>query len=293
MMNRIQNESQLPARDAVHPLLPRRLAVKRPLVLFFIIAYAFSWVVFAPMILLHAPMQWTILASFGPTVAALTAHRLATGNYRAFRIYVAWPQMLIAAAVGIALVVFAYVILPALVTADPHKLNWRILTSVAVYNYSTILGGPLGEEPGWRGYALRRLEGHFGPVRASLLLAVLWAGWHLPLFLIPGWTTSPFWTFLLILIGLSVIMTYGANLARFSVIVAILMHAAFNTASRFLNGMFAHTQPSAAIPFELVLAICGLFVAAILVFATKGRLAYHPNAEATNIIRERLEKQRT
>lgn len=293
MMNRIQNESQLPARDAVHPLLPRRLAVKRPLVLFFIIAYAFSWAVFVPMVLLRAPMQWTILGSFGPSVAALTAHRLATGNYHAFRIHVGWPWTLIIAAFGIILILLAYVVLPGLVTADPRKLHWGILTSLAVYSYSTLLAGPLGEEPGWRGYALPRLEAHFGPVRASLLLAMLWAGWHLPLFLIPGWTTSPFWIFLLILIGLAVIMTYGVNLARFSVIVAIVMHAAFNTVSRFLNGLFANIQPHTPIPFDLVLAICGLFVAAILVLTTKGRLAYHRDFHPTSIIREPFEKPRT
>jgi membrane protease YdiL (CAAX protease family) len=105
----------------------------------------------------------------------------------------------------------AYVLLPGVTTADPHKLHRSILISEGVYNYSTLLGGPAGEEPGGRGYALPRLEGSGGPVRASLLLALLWAAWHSPLFIIPTWSSSPFWIYVLILVGLSVIMSYGAK----------------------------------------------------------------------------------
>ena len=128
-------------------------------------------------------------------------------------------------------------------------------------NYSTLLGGPLGEEPGWRGYALPRLQTLLGPVRSSLVLGLLWTGWHLPLLLYQGWTSSPLWIYVLFLTGQSVIMTYGTNLARFGVITPIAMHAAFNTVSRFLGGLFAESQPSAPIPFVLVMALCGLALA--------------------------------
>ena len=261
-------------RDGSFPSRLIQIAVNHNLTFFFTVAFAFSWLLFLPIILFHAPIELTVVASFGPTVAALGTHRLATGNYRAFRIYTTWPRIVGASAFGIALVVFAYVVLPGLTAGNPHKLNWSILASVAVYNYSTLLGGPLGEEPGWRGYALPRLEERFGPVGATLLLALLLAAWHLPLFLIPGWTTSPLWTFVLILVGLSVIMTHAVNVARFSVVTAIATHAAFNTVSRFLGGLFMHTQPSLHIPFELVLAVCGLGVGLVLIVMTKGRLAY-------------------
>ena len=203
-----------------------QIVVNNPLTMFFTLAYVCSWLVFLPMILFRAPIQLTILASFGPAIAALITHRLATGNYRAYRLYTTFSRTLIAGASGTLLIILAYVVLPGVATADPRKLNWSILTSVTVYNYSTLLGGPLGEEPGWRGYALPRLEAHLGPLWASLVLAFLWAGWHLPLFLIPGWTSSPVWIYVLNLIGLCVIMSFSANMARFAVIPAIVVHAA-------------------------------------------------------------------
>ena len=113
-------------------------------------------------------------------------------------------------------------VIPAVCTANPSKLNWSILISPGVYNYSTFLGGPLGEEFGWRGYALPLLEKRFGPVAGCAVLGVLWAGWHLPLFLSRGWTTSPFWIYVLIVTGLSIIIGFSSNLAGFAVAPAIM-----------------------------------------------------------------------
>jgi membrane protease YdiL (CAAX protease family) len=171
---------------------------------------------------------------------------------------------------------------PGITTADPRQLDWSVLTSLAVYNYSTLLGGPLGEEPGWRGYALPRLETALGPVRSSLVLGLLWTGWHLPLFLYPGWTSSPLWIYVLFLTGQSLILTYCTNLARFGILTPIAMHATFNTVSRFLGGLFAGTEPIAPIPFVLVMALCGLATALVLILATRGRLAYQEDPAAAS-----------
>jgi membrane protease YdiL (CAAX protease family) len=248
----------------------------RALILFFAVAYAWGWAVFIPMAMFRLPGQWTILASMAPTVAALVACRVTTGSYRAVRFWTGW-RMLGATAVGVALMLLAFVVLPVVTAADPRVLHWSVLLSLSVYNYSTLLGGPLFEEPGWRGYALPRLEAQLGPVPGSLLLAVLWAAWHLPLLLFyPGWISAPPASYFLIVIGAGLLLAFGANLARFGVITPIAMHAIFNTATRFLNGLFAgtHTEPHAPVSFEMLMGLCGLATAGVVIILTRGRLGY-------------------
>src|SRR5262245_44455656 len=254
------------------------------LVIFFAIAYAWAWLIFVPLVIFRGRLEWIAVAALGPTIAALVTHRLTAGNLRASRIYTTWLRLVGATAAAVPLIIVANVVLPGIATADARNLHWSILTSVAVYNYSTLLGGPLGEEPGWRGYALPRLQTVLGPVRSSLVLGLLWTGWHLPLFLYPGWTSSPPWIYVLFLTGQSVTLTYGSNLARFGFITPRALHAAFNTVSRFLGGLFADTQPSAPIPFVLVMALCGLAVALVLIVATRGRLAQREEPAVGSIV---------
>lgn len=170
------------------------MSIRRELVIFFVLSYLWAWLVMIPLAWFHGPLQWTILATLGPTFGALVTQRLSGGNYRAFRFSPSWPRTGLALVIGILLVLLAYVVMPAVITTDPRKLNWSVLLSLAVYDYSSFLAGPLGEEPGWRGFALPRLESSLGPVAGSMVLAVLWAVWHIPLFFYPGWRRHRFGT---------------------------------------------------------------------------------------------------
>ena len=90
-----------------------------------------------------------------------------------------------------------------------------------------------GEEIGWRGYVLPRLQAHHNAFVASLILGVIWATWHVPKFLAPG-NSSPFSLFFVRVVIEAVLYTWIYNNTRGSLLMTTLFHAASNTAGVFL-----------------------------------------------------------
>lgn len=88
----------------------------------------------------------------------------------------------------------------------------------------------LGEEPGWRGFALPRLIERLGPNMGTLILGVAWALWHLPLFMVAGTPQygNPFVPFLVMLTAWSMVITLVVMHARGSAVGAMLFHASAN-----------------------------------------------------------------
>jgi uncharacterized protein len=140
-----------------------------------------------------------------------------------------------------------------------------------------VLGGPLGEEPGWRGFALPRLQAACGPLGGGALLGVLWAFWHFPLFWSGVWTppTVPNIVMFTVMITLlTIVMTWVFNNAGGSLLITMLMHASFNT---FANNVVAPLLPAPLLnDYGLLPELVGFgAVAVIVVAATRGRLSLH------------------
>jgi membrane protease YdiL (CAAX protease family) len=116
---------------------------------------------------------------------------------------------------------------------------------------ATILSTPFqaGEELGWRGYALPRLSARFGRAPASILLGVIWAVWHLPLFFLPGTTTTgqSFPLYLLQVTALSVAIAWLYWQTNGSLLLTMLLHAAINNTKDIVPSAIA----GAADPFSL------------------------------------------
>lgn len=117
-----------------------------------------------------------------------------------------------------------------------------------------------GEEIGWRGYALPRLSARFGRRIASLLLGIIWAVWHLPLFLMPDIDTSgqSFPLYLIHVVALSVMLAWVYWRSGRSLFVVMLMHAAINN----LGGVVPAAVPGADDAFTLDGSIVGWGAAA-------------------------------
>jgi len=93
----------------------------------------------------------------------------------------------------------------------------------------------IGEEFGWRGYALPRLQPRFKPLRASLLIGVVWAAWHLPYYAFPEVHPLPFAIdfslFAVVLVSHSVMITWLYNSSGRSVLATMIYHHSIHLAS--------------------------------------------------------------
>jgi membrane protease YdiL (CAAX protease family) len=99
--------------------------------------------------------------------------------------------------------------------------------------------GPLSEEIGWRGYALERLQTRWNALTSSLIIGLVWALWHLPLFLMVGTSQHelgiPFIGFLVGLMATSILYTWLYNNTQQSLWSAILLHWLFTYAVQVLS----------------------------------------------------------
>lgn len=120
---------------------------------------------------------------------------------------------------------------------------------------STLVGGQAGEELGWRGYALPRLSARFGLGSASVILGMVWACWHLPLFFwFPEADTSgqSFPLFLLQVSAISVAMAWLYAKTRGSLLLVMLFHAAINNTKDIVPSAEAHASNPWAFSHSLV-----------------------------------------
>jgi membrane protease YdiL (CAAX protease family) len=167
---------------------------RHPLFAYFALALGLSWVYeFIAFAFFHLPMMpWGAPALIvGPTFAAylmawLTEGRVGVLNllrrFILWRVGVRWHLFAFFAIP--ATVLLSYLLVPGNIEAFRAPAPTFVLTYLAYFIGVFILGGALFEEPGWRGFALPRLEHRFGPLTGSLGLGALWSVWHLPFFLL-------------------------------------------------------------------------------------------------------------
>lgn len=233
---------------------------KYALVFFFLLAYLFTWSNWLPQALtsrgiasIQVPGFVTLLAGYGPALAAIIAASLAYG----------WQGLrdlfgrLLKWRVGIQWYIIA-LFLPAVVTVLAILINkwtggtapdfsaagfpfgpvetplWQKL--LILFLVFTLGFDGLGEELGWRGFALPKLLENRSPLVASLMLGAFWAVWHFPYALTKGTFLSevPLHWFFINLLAVSVIYTWIFLNTRGSLLLALLFHAAGNVTSNLL-----------------------------------------------------------
>ena len=163
----------------------RAFVRRRELVIFFVLCYLIGW----------SALPWGTFIAFAPLISAIVVVSIAEGlpglarlGRRVIRWRVNWIWY--AAAIGLPLLVHAVAIGLNMATgAAPPSLaqfsTWYTVFLVFGLHMINPTGGPLGEEPGWRGFAVPRLQSKWSPLASAAILGLVVAGWHLPLAFMP------------------------------------------------------------------------------------------------------------
>ena len=146
--------------------------------------------------------------------------------------------------------------------AWPRFGSESIFLMVGAIMLSTLLFSQSGEELGWRGYALPRLAARLGLGAASVVLGLIWAVWHLPLFFIPGIETTgqSFPLYALGVTALSVAIAWLYANTNGSLFLTMMMHSAINNTKDIVP---SGARPPGN-PFSLNASLLGWIVAGVL-----------------------------
>jgi hypothetical protein len=164
---------------------------QHPLITFFVLAYALSWWAWTLYALELFPNP---IASFGPFLAALVVLMVAHGKSGVvgllrrmvrWRVGLRWYAVALLLPVGLAVAATVLNVLLGAQAPSPAELGgWTSLFSTLAIVLLVPGVGGAWEEPGWRGYALPRLQTGRSALSASLILGVLIVGWHVPLMVV-------------------------------------------------------------------------------------------------------------
>ncbi|HSL45121.1 MAG TPA: type II CAAX endopeptidase family protein [Anaerolineales bacterium] len=258
---------------------------KYPLTAFFLLAIGLTWIFMITdalgshgIIPFRLPLPLLIVMGYMPTLAAvLVAGR--TGGKEAIRalfrkllivrVSLGWYLLAI---FGLAVIYVAVIILHNLLAGSPALpiLSDNLpplpplqlaLSTVPMF---LLIGIVNGEELAWRGFALPRLQAKYNALTSSLILGMVWAFFHLPLFFTVTGSSQADWafpSFLISTLAMSVLYTWLFNNTRGSVLMAYLLHAAANTWSQVFS--IDHANPLVGWILTGVLVIAALVSVAV------------------------------
>lgn len=245
---------------------------------FFLITFAITWPCFSAVAAFSAGAAPNLaglrgpilfLGIFAPAIVALSLTAWGEGREGV----VGLLRRLVQGNVGARWYLFAigYMAAVKLAVALLHRLflgawprfgdePWYIILGATFF--SVIVGGQTGEEIGWRGFALPRLASRFGLGSASILLGVIWALWHLPLFFVREADTygQSFFLYTLQVTAISVAMAWLYQRTNGSLLLTMLMHSAINQS----KGIVPSGVPGATNSFTFSASIVGWLTVAVL-----------------------------
>ena len=242
-----------------------QIVKNNPLLVFFTLAYLFTWSNWIPQALIsrgmiHAkvPGLLIIIAGYGPAFSAIIVTSLVsgrTGIRKLFSKLLLWRSgikwyavvLLLPAVIATAGLALQQLLGYGSAELSKHQLlnlgppGSSVFVQILLLAFVFIIGfDGFGEEFGWRGFALPRMLEKYSALMASLVLGVLWAFWHLPYAMTLGTSMSehPFYYFIPGIVASSILTTWIYNNTKGSILMAILFHATGNLSYMVLPVFF-------------------------------------------------------
>jgi uncharacterized protein len=223
--------------------------VVRPLT-FFVVTFLVSWLIWIPLVFSHfgvGPFHISedlsaLVRLLGVLIPSITAILLTliSGKPKAVRDLlkpirkwrVGWRWWVAAVLVQPALLVISALIYNMIQKDTPVTAVSIDSASGLIISVLFLLLATLGEEIGWRGLALPALEQHHSAFKASIILGLLWASWHVPFWLLLDTFDQYGFAYLalnyiFILLG-TFYITWFYNHGRFSLLLPVMFHITFN-----------------------------------------------------------------
>ena len=215
---------------------------RHPIITFFVLTYVFTWAIESPLVFLTDSVTATqglvlvILASNVPSAVAivLTAIVLGRGALRKLLarllIWRVSPFWYLVVFLGPVALTGGVVLLNSLMGGPALSLGMTLVGAAIFFAFSVVPGSALGEEIGWRGYVLPRLQSRMSALSAALLIAPIWGLWHLPLWLTgdPVKTPTFYVAFFAAVFPMSVLLTWVYNSTGGSLLMVVILHATVN-----------------------------------------------------------------
>ena len=261
---RADSRGEQPERRGVPGWLTRH-----PVVSFFLLTYLISWSLWG-VAAVGGGRTAFLLGGLGPLAAAIVVTRLTGRSVRGWlRSLLVWRVSPAYYAVALLLPVAIYAVIDTILVAlggrpDVKQLLVSGPSYVGTFFLVATVGGGL-EEPGWRGFALPRLEARRSPVLSTLVIGLAWGLWHTPIngpaaFVVP--------------LILAFFYTWLYNRTG-SILLCLLLHAGFTPAQSLLTLAVTPATVGRGAGFDstdLVILAVYVATAAALTIATRGRL---------------------
>jgi membrane protease YdiL (CAAX protease family) len=238
---------------------------KNPLLSFFLLAIGLTWIFMITdalgshnIIPFRLPLPLMVVMGYMPTLAAVIVTGATHGKqgvralFRRLTIVRVGFSWYLFAIFGLAVMYVVVILLhnlfgnvpPLPILSDKLPSLPPLQLALSIVPMFIVIGLVNGEEIGWRGFALPRLQAKYNALTSSLVLGMIWTIFHLPLFFTVTGSSQADWSFVSFLVStvaISVLYAWMYNNTRGSILMAYLFHAAANTWSQVFS--IDHANP--------------------------------------------------